>query len=345
MAERFPLPEPIEVVSSSLIQTGTQTSSHGEQDEEGERVKKRRRISITSSEGDGAPRGLRGGLEWGIEIASSPLGEFSAGDGVEGDEGGEEEVGDVVEDLDPNGDHEAYEEEEGWGLDNEGGVFDSDSDGDGDEFDAKNGEKEDLPISSGSSSPCSLSSSHPSPSRQRRQTQSVLQQTRRQQPIFRPPPRFKPPARNLNTAEGNTDNAADPNPDIFSPQRRGGPRYVPGGLASELRDWLLEIKESDAEQRRSLPTVRLSVETSRNGGPGVMLVAGRPFDGRGWKGPVAKAILAGDGLVEGLATGGGNRAKVVPGGVVTVAPPAWDVQLGEMWAVAYRWEAEKPPPH
>jgi hypothetical protein len=56
-----------------------------------------------------------------------------------------------------------------------------------------------------------------------------------------------------------------------------------------------------------------------------------------------RVILAGEGNIEGLGVGdgGGNRCRVVPGAVVAVAPPAWDVELGGRWAVAYRWEVVK----
>ncbi|SPQ20965.1 0e546d90-256e-4766-9347-bbb976b05f11 [Thermothielavioides terrestris] len=56
-------------------------------------------------------------------------------------------------------------------------------------------------------------------------------------PAFRSAPRFKP-------AEPPDEAHAHPDPylaDIFSPQRRGA-KYFPGGLAAELRDWLVEAK-------------------------------------------------------------------------------------------------------
>ncbi|KAK0720693.1 hypothetical protein B0H67DRAFT_577031 [Lasiosphaeris hirsuta] len=138
--------------------------------------------------------------------------------------------------------------------------------------------------------------------------------------------------------------ASQPQPDIFSPQRRGGDRYVAGGLASELRDWLVEAKRGTGDDgTTTAPTpaaaatsVRLGIETVRRGGSGIALVAGRVVAGAGAPGQEVRAILAGDGVVEGL-----GKNKVVPGGVVAIAPPAWDVELGGRWAVAYRWEMLK----
>ncbi|KAK3392134.1 hypothetical protein B0T20DRAFT_74917 [Sordaria brevicollis] len=159
-------------------------------------------------------------------------------------------------------------------------------------------------------------------------------------------------------------------PDIFSPQRRRGARYVPGGLASELREWLLEVKGgSSTEPTPVAATAHLAVETIKKCGPGVSmtLVTGRPMIGGpdGTKVPISyRALLAGDGRMEGLSGSGAGveskpegeddttdepaRKPLVPGSMVAIAPPAWDIDLGEeeeddqgdkgKWAVAYRWD-------
>jgi hypothetical protein len=165
---------------------------------------------------------------------------------------------------------------------------------------------------------------------------------------------------------------------LFSPQRRGGPKYLPGGLAAELRDWLVEVKEGAdvvadldsgqppmSEHLRAAPSavvmtmMRVRVEAVRRGGVGMTLVAGRQVgsgpgrvgpdrdsQGRGREGErdavEVRVMLAGEGMVQGLGGGdsGGNLGRVVPGAVVAVAPPTWEVELGAdgRWAVAYRWE-------
>ncbi|KAK0727061.1 hypothetical protein B0T26DRAFT_115364 [Lasiosphaeria miniovina] len=160
-------------------------------------------------------------------------------------------------------------------------------------------------------------------------------------------------------------------PEIFSPQRRGGDKYVSGGLAAELRDWLVGIKRSEfvdddddddddaggrsgrGEQKQpaAAAAVRVGIDKVHPGGPGLTLVAGRvlPAGGGGGGGSsnVVHAILAGEGRhPEGLNTASGSSSRsssshgvVTPGAVVAISPPAWDVELlHRRWAVAYRWK-------
>lgn len=185
---------------------------------------------------------------------------------------------------------------------------------------------------------------------------------------FHPAPRFKHPYPPGPTNPSRTDYL--PPPDIFSPQRRGGAggKYLPGGLAAELRDWLMDIKRADDEGSMSHSAgteigvgagagvagrvgdggaatgavVRIAVEEVRAGGVGMTLVSGSVV-GMGIREKV-RVILAGEGNIEGLGTGrrvDGGRDKVGPGAVVGIAPPAWDVELDGRWAVAYRWEVVK----
>ncbi|KAK3328340.1 hypothetical protein B0T19DRAFT_187847 [Cercophora scortea] len=199
----------------------------------------------------------------------------------------------------------------------------------------------------------------PPPPKQEKQTQT--------HPTFSAPPRFKPPPqledaprhpRFKSPAHPASDlhhpPAGPPNshllPDIFSPPRRRGSKYTSGGLAAELRDWLVEIKEtaeasggSDRRPSATASSVRLRIDQVRHGGPGMTLISGQPLGGGGMPSGV-RAILAGEGSVEdGLGGGGaaGRGNHVAPGVVVAVAPPAWDVNLDGTWAVAYRWEVIK----
>ncbi|KAK0651588.1 hypothetical protein B0T16DRAFT_454040 [Cercophora newfieldiana] len=198
---------------------------------------------------------------------------------------------------------------------------------------------------SASSSPSPSSPSSPSNYHHNRHPKNHHHQNnpnpQQHQPTFHPPPRFKPPP---------DGGAKPPLPSetnlatIFSPHRRGT-RYLPGGLASELRDWLVEIKETDLDPASHQPhaAVRLAVEQVRHGGAGMTLIEGRPIGEGGVLGGRAKAILTGEGMLggqgAGLGGGDGNGAgrKVKTGAVVAVAPPAWDVEIGERWAVAYWW--------
>ncbi len=143
-------------------------------------------------------------------------------------------------------------------------------------------------------------------------------------PTFWKPPRFK--------AADDAAAAAQPGqlPAPFSPQRRGL-RYLAGGLAAEVRDWLVQIKRADDAPADGGFAATLAVGEVR-AAPGLALVSGPDSsqDGR-----VGRAILAGDGRLRGLA-----KNRVVEGRVVGIAQPAWDVELqhgGGVWTVACDW--------
>lgn len=55
---------------------------------------------------------------------------------------------------------------------------------------------------------------------------------------FSKPPRFRPPSP---TSQSHPGGYEDPLPDTFSPRRRGGEKYLIGGLANELRSWIFNI--------------------------------------------------------------------------------------------------------
>lgn len=138
-----------------------------------------------------------------------------------------------------------------------------------------------------------------------------------------------------------------PLPDAFSPQRHGA-KYVPGGLAAELRDWLVEVKGGGADRgdrdsatavvthnAAAMPVVE--VDEVRPG-LGMWLVKGRQRvrDGGGEGRFVdVRIILAGEGRSSGLA----RRSEVVGGCVVQISPPAWDIDLPDgSWSVACDWQ-------
>ena len=147
-------------------------------------------------------------------------------------------------------------------------------------------------------------------------------------PVFLKPPQFKPAERAPPPPPSSSQL-----PEAFSP-RRPGAAYVPGGLAAELRDWLVQIKGDEAAPPPAC--AQLVVEDVRRG-RGMVLVRGR----RGGGGPApagphdeVRIILAGAGRPDGLAA-----VRVGRGDVVGVFPPAWDVGLDddERWAVACDW--------
>ena len=139
-------------------------------------------------------------------------------------------------------------------------------------------------------------------------------------------------------------------PDAFSPQRRGA-KYVPGGLAAELRDWLVEAKGeaggSGVEGGDKVPLASASAGVAISPvievheacpGPEMWLVRGRRRTRAQTQQAVAKdetrIILAGEGRLFGLARGN----DVLAGCAVQVLPPTWDIDLHDgKWSVACDW--------
>ncbi|KAH6652788.1 hypothetical protein BKA67DRAFT_536508 [Truncatella angustata] len=151
-----------------------------------------------------------------------------------------------------------------------------------------------------------------------------------QQPTFHSAPRFVPVER----PEAST---RDPLPDAFSPRRRGT-RDVPGGLAAEVRDWLMDIEANVGPKRDEDFIAKISVEEVRRGS-GMFLIRGRNVTETSTyqtRAPSSvKVMLAGEGRLVGLA----RRNEVIVGSVVAIAKPFWEVDLGTegRWAVACDW--------
>lgn len=125
-------------------------------------------------------------------------------------------------------------------------------------------------------------------------------------------------------------------PDAFSPQRRGA-RYVPGGLAAELREWLVQVKGTSEYDRPARSSVAATVDEAKSG-HGMWLVAANEKDdaGRQHEGDLSKVLLAGDGRMAGL----GGKNIVRPGTTVSLHQPMWDIKLNDLgqFAVACDWE-------
>ncbi|KAI1113941.1 hypothetical protein F5Y14DRAFT_416357 [Nemania sp. NC0429] len=182
------------------------------------------------------------------------------------------------------------------------------------------------------------------------------------QPTFQRAPRFKP----AEIPEGAP--RPEPLPDAFSPRRKGA-KYVQGGLAAELRDWLVDVEagigsgsaSASGQTTTAAPgarrdeewVARIRVDSLRgaNGNArGMALVLGRQVldggDGRsqdaGEEGgeealgtSTVRLILAGLGRLSGLGVGHDVR----PGVVLGIARPTWEVVLDDLgrWAVACDW--------
>ncbi|KAI0540661.1 hypothetical protein GGR58DRAFT_460452 [Xylaria digitata] len=178
------------------------------------------------------------------------------------------------------------------------------------------------------------------------------------QPTFRKAPRFKP----AEIPEGAP--LPEPLPDAFSPRRKGA-KYIPGGLAAELRDWLVDVEAGigsgstagSGMKRDEEWVARIQVDEFRGAygsARGMRLILGRQVldmkpnasgDGhdKGESEEVAevlgantfKLILAGPGRLNGL--GAGHDVK--PGVVLGIARPTWEVVLDGLgrWGVACDW--------
>jgi hypothetical protein len=155
------------------------------------------------------------------------------------------------------------------------------------------------------------------------------------QPTFLKPPRFRPP-----DPDEQSPAQADPLPEQFSPHRRGQ-KYIPGGLASEVRDWLMNIESTTptAAQKKDEPwLIKLVIDNVSGGGrAGMTLVRGRKvhsaesmIDSIG----VVKVLLAGEGAGTGLQRG----KKVEEGMTVGIKGPVWEIIIeGEKWGVGVDW--------
>ncbi|KAI1081068.1 hypothetical protein F5B20DRAFT_70881 [Whalleya microplaca] len=159
-----------------------------------------------------------------------------------------------------------------------------------------------------------------------------------QQPTFHKAPRFKP----TEVPEG-SNHHHEPAPDAFSPHGRKGAKYLPGGLAAEVRDWFVDVRAgAGAGTRREEDLVaKVQVEEVREA-PGMVLVTGRIVRDEdiaavddGASAERVRIVLTGSPRLHGLA----RRQEVRPGVVIGVAKPTWEVALLEQgrWAVVCEW--------
>ncbi|KAA8569647.1 hypothetical protein EYC84_001250 [Monilinia fructicola] len=161
---------------------------------------------------------------------------------------------------------------------------------------------------------------------------------------FLKPPRFRPP--DPTETQGNTD----PLPEQFSPHRKGQ-KYVVGGLAAEVRDWLINIDSTipshgapgvqKGKDRDREWIVKMVVDEISGGGRmGMCLVRGRKMRDVGGVEVVddlgvVKVMLAGEGAGTGLQRG--KDAEV--GRVVGIKGPVWEIVIeGEKWGVGVDWK-------
>jgi hypothetical protein len=127
-------------------------------------------------------------------------------------------------------------------------------------------------------------------------------------------------------------------PPVFSPHRRGQ-RFVPGGMASTVRDWLVDLNTGGGEAqtlshllglRNARDSVNLRI-VSLLRGTDVKYLRIETNAGDKW-------LLLGDG---GLGLGSGSSVRV--GDAVAVSLPVWELRLeGNTYRVAVNWSAVNP---
>lgn len=159
------------------------------------------------------------------------------------------------------------------------------------------------------------------------------------QTTFLKPPRFRPP-----DPPSHSEPQAEPLPEQFSPHRRGQ-KYVAGGLAAEVRDWLVNIENTvpanptGTTQDSWLVKVHVD-EISGGGRAGMTLVRGRQVHSGDLQGMldtlgVLKVVLAGEG--QGTALQKGIKLEV--GKTVGIKGPVWEIVVeGEKWGIGVDWK-------
>jgi hypothetical protein len=145
-------------------------------------------------------------------------------------------------------------------------------------------------------------------------------------PIFHRAPRFKTSDESYSAS---SERPAYPLPDMFSPHRRGAPRYAAGGLAAELRDWLVGVKGVGSDGETGPPPLRTLKVIDTKPGPGFRMIRGQRTGG-----DTIRALLAGDGRLEGLA----KANHITAGSIVEILPPTWETILEDgNWLVVCDW--------
>ncbi|KAL9598864.1 MAG: hypothetical protein Q9219_004203 [cf. Caloplaca sp. 3 TL-2023] len=114
---------------------------------------------------------------------------------------------------------------------------------------------------------------------------------------------------------------------LFSPHRKGGPRYISGGMAATVRDWVVDVAASAPRRGNEWNIVmRLGDCRAPEEGGKMILVQAEIGEGGGDE----RWLLVGQ--------GDGRGREVGRGAIVGVRTPVWDVEVrGERWRVGVDW--------
>lgn len=122
--------------------------------------------------------------------------------------------------------------------------------------------------------------------------------------------------------------SSEPLPNAFSPHRRGQ-RFVPGSMAAEAQQWIVETAQSTGQHRASswnmFQASLIAVADEYNAGMTLLRVQSE-------LGPL-NLLLAGPGKSN-------TSQPLRQGDVIGIKPPTWQIKLAdEAWVVAADWRA------
>ena len=120
----------------------------------------------------------------------------------------------------------------------------------------------------------------------------------------------------------------EPLPDAFSPHRRHQ-RFLPGGMAAEVQQWIVEAAQSVGQHRQSSAGANLL--------QAIVLETGGPNN----TGMILAKATAGNQRIRLLLAGSGknrNASSIKQGDVLTIKAPSWNIELeGEPWIIGVDW--------
>lgn len=125
----------------------------------------------------------------------------------------------------------------------------------------------------------------------------------------------------------------EPLPEAFSPHRRGQ-KFVPGGMAATVQQWVMEAGQAAVQSRRGQAysrgedfVVRVKIEEIKGDGP--FVVKAQKADG-------ARVDVL---LTQRVGTASSTAGDVKVGSVVGIRAPTWQVEIeGRSWTVGVDWK-------